>query len=131
MLNRRNLLSAALASSFLFLIPAGAAAQTDPVGRAQQFINDLGEDAIDVLANRDLSTEEIERQFRDLLNRGFDVDYIGRFVLGQYWNQATEEQWAALEKTLGAADVMISTAALVFVGCDTVETADEVDHLRR
>ena len=45
-------------------------------------------------------TNESERfaRFRDLLREDFDVPGIARFVLGRYWNLATEEQRAEFVK---------------------------------
>ena len=59
---------------------------------AAKFIQDLGARAIDVLVKPQLARDESMRRFRVLLNEGFDVPYISRFVLGQYWRSATPQQ---------------------------------------
>lgn len=59
---------------------------------ASNFIQNLGDRAIDILENAELNGDEINGRFRDLLNDSFDMDTIGRFVLGRYWRQATDEQ---------------------------------------
>jgi phospholipid transport system substrate-binding protein len=56
------------------------------------FIDKLGEAALQSLTSADLNSEERRQRFRDLLNRSFNIPGIGRFVLGRYWNQATEEE---------------------------------------
>lgn len=59
---------------------------------AARFVADLGARAIDVLIEPGLGREEQARRFNVLLNEGFDVPYIGRFVLGRYWQVATEAE---------------------------------------
>ncbi len=59
---------------------------------AAKFVQDLGARAIDVLVKPQLAREESMRRFRVLLNEGFDVPYISRFVLAQYWRAATPQQ---------------------------------------
>ena len=56
------------------------------------FINQLGNQAIKTLRATDLTLDQRESRFRSLLNRGFDLDFIGRFVLGRYWRVATADQ---------------------------------------
>jgi phospholipid transport system substrate-binding protein len=57
-----------------------------------QFIDQLGEAAIQHLTDKTISSEERRSRFRDLMHKAFNVPGIGRFVLGRYWNQATEEE---------------------------------------
>ncbi len=59
---------------------------------AMQFIHQLGNQAIAALRTPDLSLEQREARFRGLLVAGFDLDLIGRFVIGKYWRLATREQ---------------------------------------
>ena len=56
------------------------------------FINQLGNQAIKTLRATDLTLDQRESRFRSLLNRGFDLNFIGRFVLGRYWRVATADQ---------------------------------------
>lgn len=68
-------------------------AQADPRSEAAaRFIQDLGTRAVEVLIQPDLERSEAEKRFRTLLGEGFDVPYIGRFVLGRYWRAATPDQ---------------------------------------
>lgn len=62
------------------------------VNDAANFINQLGNQAISTLRATDLTLSQREAQFRKLLSRGFDLHFIGRFVLGRYWRRATPEQ---------------------------------------
>jgi phospholipid transport system substrate-binding protein len=80
---------------FLLFLVAGASqaqAQAPQPGVASQFIHQLGEDAIATLRAANMPLEEREAKFRALLARGFDMEFIGRFVLGNYWRTATPDQ---------------------------------------
>ncbi len=65
----------------------GKAAGSDPVG----FINELVDQALKALDNKQLSTEDRARQFRELLDQDFDMTRIAHFVLGRYWKEASEQ----------------------------------------
>jgi len=80
----RPLLSPAFAQS----ADAGAAA----------FIQKLGNDAIATFSDKAKPRQQALDQFRTLLYKGFDVPYIGRWVLGRYWNEATEAEQAEYQK---------------------------------
>ena len=67
--------------------PAAVTAQTPT-----QFIQAIAETALNSINGKKLSDEETMQRFRDLLNQGFDLKAIGRFVLGPYYNSATPEQ---------------------------------------
>ena len=80
--------AALLLAVVLPLAAAPARAADEP---AAGFIADLGQRTIKVLSSK-LSEREREAQFRTIFDEGFDVPAISRFVLGQYWRTATEEQ---------------------------------------
>ncbi|MCH7888046.1 MAG: ABC transporter substrate-binding protein [Proteobacteria bacterium] len=61
-------------------------------GVASELIRRLGEQAIAALGAPGASLEAREARFRSLLSESFDLAFIGRFVLGRYWRQATPEQ---------------------------------------
>ena len=70
----------------LSVTPARAA--DDPAA----FIQHLGDQAIQILQDRQLGQKERESSFNKLFTEGFDVAQIGRFVLGRYWNLASPAQ---------------------------------------
>jgi phospholipid transport system substrate-binding protein len=72
----------------------GRAASTDPA----TFINELVDQALKALDNKQLSNEDRARQFRDLLDHDFDMARIARFVLGRYWNEASEQDRQQFQK---------------------------------
>jgi phospholipid transport system substrate-binding protein len=87
---RRSVLTAAFAMLAGLLAPAiPVAAAADPAA----MISNLGSRALEVLGKGATPTQRTER-FRALLREDFDVPGIARFVLGRYWNTATEEQRA-------------------------------------
>jgi phospholipid transport system substrate-binding protein len=91
---RRSFLTAAfvmLAGALAPAIPAAAAADPTAV------ISNLGSRALDVLGKNAPQSQRVAR-FRELLREDFDVPEISRFVLGRYWNVATEEQRAEFIK---------------------------------
>ena len=45
-----------------------------------------------ILADKGLAGDQREQAFRGLLTAGFDIETIGRFVLGRYWRKATEAE---------------------------------------
>ncbi|MBI1208978.1 MAG: ABC transporter substrate-binding protein [Azospirillum sp.] len=59
---------------------------------AGPFINSLARETIESLATKGLAKDEVRRQFRALLTQNFDIPRIGRFVLGNFWNDATPAQ---------------------------------------
>lgn len=61
-------------------------------GDAGTFLSDLSKEAMVQLTEPGLSEDEKQRRFRALLNQGFDVEAIARFVLGRYWRQASESE---------------------------------------
>lgn len=70
-----------------------AAASTDPAAQgATSFINTMASKAVQFLGDKSLSELQKKSQFRTLLFADFDMDTIGRFSLGTYWNSATPAQ---------------------------------------
>jgi len=91
---RRSLLTAAfvlIAAVLASAIPAAAAA--DPTA----LISNLGTRALEVLGKNATPSQRVDR-FRALLREDFDVPGIARFVLGRYWNIATDQQRAEFVK---------------------------------
>jgi len=84
----------------LGLLPASAFAQTSatqsheqvvnsPVGK---FIQNLGDQAIGVIADKNLAQDQRSERFREMLRNSFDLPTIGRFVIGRSWNAASVAQ---------------------------------------
>lgn len=59
---------------------------------AKGFIDSMGQQALNFLADAKLGQTGKEQAFRKLLESSFDMNTIGRFALGQYWRQMTPAQ---------------------------------------
>lgn len=89
MIARRTLFAVVLAA-MPFFSPSSAGA-TNP-DAAASFIDNLGKQAFATLQQSDSSLAQREAAFGKILKDGFDLNLIGRFVLGKYWRRATPEQ---------------------------------------
>jgi phospholipid transport system substrate-binding protein len=93
-MERRSFLTGA------FILMAGILAAHPPAAAAADpttLINNLGSQALAVLGKGTNESQRVTR-FRELLREDFDLPGIARFVLGRYWNTATEEQRAEFVK---------------------------------
>lgn len=95
-IDRRDLIGGAMAllMALSLIIAAPQLAAADSAGKPDQFVRDFGNSAIAVLADQSLVGEDRRQAFRQLLTEGFDVQRIGRFVLGRYWLKASDKQRA-------------------------------------
>ena len=82
--------SAAHAADLAQARPAAGA----PAPEASEFIVGMAEKAIAGLTDFNVPLPERTARFRVLLNDGFDVAHIGRFVLGRFWRTASEAERA-------------------------------------
>lgn len=71
----------------------GVASRTEAAAskEAEGFISGLANEALRDL-NDKLPELEIEKRFRALLDKNFDMPRISRFVLGRYWNGASDQE---------------------------------------
>lgn len=68
--------------------PLEAATSND----ASNLVNNLGERAIKMLSNNNLSKVDKIIKFRELLNEGFDVPLIARYAIGKHWRRITPDK---------------------------------------
>lgn len=66
-------------------------ANLDPK-KAEVFMSDIGSTVITLLTNKSISDQTRADQFQKILETSFDVNAVGKFVLGRYWNQASPEE---------------------------------------
>ncbi len=59
---------------------------------ARVLVENLGQEAVALLSNKELSTDAKRDGFDKLVSRDFDMKLIGRFVLGKHWRKASAEQ---------------------------------------
>ena len=62
---------------------------------AAKFIEGLGTQAIALLSQPGQPSENSENQVRSLLSENFDLDRIGQFVVGRYWETMSSDQQKA------------------------------------
>lgn len=68
------------------------AQSNEKAAQASRFIEGLADEAVSALTAPNVSPEEREQRFKDLLNENFAVTTIGQWVLGRYWAKATVEE---------------------------------------
>lgn len=89
MRQRVALFVSAIALVFSLALPRAEALQAaDP----SALINNLVAEAISNIKDQQAGDADRETKFRALLESGFDIPRISRFVLGRYWNGASDEQ---------------------------------------
>jgi phospholipid transport system substrate-binding protein len=102
-----------------FILMAGILAAHPPAAAAADptaLISNLGREALAVLGKGTNESQRVAR-FRELLREDFDVPGIARFVLGRYWNTATEEQRAEFVKLFeGYVSVAYATRLAEYAG---------------
>ena len=92
---RRPLFLLVLVASLGLAAASGRAAAT---ADATAFVNDLLGKALQSLADKSLSDEQREKQFRTMLDTKFDMPRISRFVLGRYWTTASDQDKQNFQK---------------------------------
>lgn len=97
MQTRRSFIQCATLLAVSSWVGSTAQAQSADPG-AVSFMEQLGNETVATFADKSLSRDQALDRFRVLLNRGFDVPYIGRWVLGRYWNVATPQQQAEYQQ---------------------------------
>jgi phospholipid transport system substrate-binding protein len=87
----RNLFLPALFAAVLGANSTGFAASED----AARLVHQLGNQTIATLETPGLTADQREARFRGLLDRDFNLAFMGRFALGKYWHTATPAQRTA------------------------------------
>lgn len=73
-------------------VPLGHAALA--ADNESAFIVELGRQAIATITNNAISPAERLRRFTNIVDRDFDVPKIAKFMLGRYWQQASDSERA-------------------------------------
>jgi phospholipid transport system substrate-binding protein len=109
----RSVLAALFVAALGFAAAAPATAQISPDG-AKKFIQSMGDQAIDVLSQKDATLQQREDKFRGILRDGFAIPQIGQFVAGNYWKQASPDQQREYLSTFS--EWIVKTYAIRFGG---------------
>jgi len=96
-LARRALLATVIAC---LAAPRLAFAQAGTEG-ARSFIDKLAEEALAIIRSSGSATEDRRKRFNDLFLRAFDVQAIGRFVLGRHWSRLKPDEQEQFLKVMG------------------------------
>ena len=84
----RILLCAVIMCAELFSLPAFAASKET----ASKYVETLGNSAIETLSNKKLDKATKSKKIEQLFRENVDISWIGKFVLGRFWRQATDDQ---------------------------------------
>jgi phospholipid transport system substrate-binding protein len=84
----RNILAVLILAAGL----AVARADADRAAPAARFIDGLVGEALATIRDPSLSDADRRQRFETLLDRGFDMPRIARYVLGRYWLTASEAE---------------------------------------
>ncbi len=95
MLLRRSISLMVLLAALAF---AGTTTRAAPATDASGFISNLVNEGLQTLGDEKMTPSDREKQFRTLLADDFDMQRIARFVLGRYWNEASEQDRRNFEK---------------------------------
>jgi phospholipid transport system substrate-binding protein len=88
-----QILTRVLVVLFLALGPSAALTPASAQdGDAEAFISELGEAALQMLANQEITEAQRVADFRRIMMDGFDLPLIGRYALGRYWRRASEAE---------------------------------------
>ena len=76
----------------LFVISAAHAKNNELGKHAQDFINSLSSQVAELNQNRSLDNTTRQQKFMKLVERGFDLPWIAKFVVGRPWKTASRDQ---------------------------------------
>jgi len=79
-------------SMLLLLVALAPFASARAAADAQSVVADFGSSALGMLGDSRVSLAERQKRFHDLLDRDFDFQQVARFVLGRYWQSASDDQ---------------------------------------
>lgn len=96
MMTRRFVFATLFAGMFAVMAAPAIAATNQTEGAvhssAQSFIEGLADQAVQALTAEGVSRDERHTRFREMLKANFDVNLIGKWVLGRYWRIATDTE---------------------------------------
>lgn len=84
----------AITVALILVVCVGGNARSAEADTPALFLEGFGNQAIKLLAETAPGEAKREAEMRRLLNEGFDIEFIGRFVLSRYWRSASEAERA-------------------------------------
>lgn len=86
----RTLATILVAAASVCLAAASARASAD--AEASKYIETVGTHALSVITSNGSSKQQKQAQLQKIFADNVDFQWVGRFVLGRHWRQATESQ---------------------------------------
>ena len=117
-MSRHSLSVLFVAALLLWTVPVRAA-QTEPA----TFVDGLVQQALTMLNNPQMPDSEREQRFSTLLQSGFDIPRIARFVLGRYWLSASDQERSQFNQLFTQWVVQTYSARFKDYGGETVKVA--------
>jgi len=59
---------------------------------ASKYIQNIGNEALTVIGTKGLSKEQKQAKLEKIFANSVDFQWVGRFVMGRFWRQATDQQ---------------------------------------
>lgn len=84
----------AVGLSMVMTSPVAAAAHesTQTLDSAKAYVDATGKRALQIISNKSLSKAAKKEQLEALFADKVDVEWVGKFVMGRFWRQATPQQ---------------------------------------
>ena len=76
------------------IAPVSEAKSNAGADPAVAFVKQVTDKGLNFLSNPKVTETQKRAEFKTLLNKSFDLDTIGRFVLGRFWNSASASERA-------------------------------------
>ena len=89
---RFSALFAALVTGALLVLGAAAADAKSPAEQAGTYIEGVGNEALKIISNKALSKDKKQADLEALFHQNVDFNWVGKFVMGRFWRQATPAQ---------------------------------------
>lgn len=65
-----------------------------PIDDASKYVESLGNNAVETLSSKTLSKAKKTAKIEELFRENVDIAWVGKFVMGRFWRQATDGQKA-------------------------------------
>lgn len=78
----------------LFATPALAAPAAGTIEQARAYVQHIGDIALGTIADKSAAKEAKQAKLEQLFSDNVDIQWVGRFVMGQAWRTATDDQKA-------------------------------------
>lgn len=59
---------------------------------ASKFVQSVGDEAFAIIKDKSLTKDTKQKKLERVFAKSVDIPWVGKFVLGRYWKQATEQQ---------------------------------------